>query len=321
MLIDEAFITIRGGHGGAGKVSFFPGFKTSPSGGDGGMGGNVYVKANAQMRSLERYSSQTKFEAERGQSGENFRRKGHDGADLVLQMPVGTLLRDVDSGEEFELKHDGETILLAKGGKGGHGNDFFKSSTNISPQQSQPGLRGDERKLKLIMRLIADVGFIGFPNAGKSSLLNELTAANVKTANYPFTTLTPNLGALGDIILADIPGLIEGASTGRGLGTKFLKHIEKVKVLLHCISSESEDVLKDYETIRDELGNFNAALLKKPEIVLITKSDLASPAEVKKKVTAMKNKNSTVFVVSIHDFDALEKLKQTTQAAAAGSLR
>lgn len=310
MLIDEAFITVRGGHGGPGKVSFFPGFKTSPSGGDGGEGGNVYVKANRQMRSLEKFTSQTKFKAENGQGGENFRRKGHNGQDLILQMPVGTLLRDVETGEEFELEKDGQLILLCKGGKGGHGNDYFKSSTNISPKQAQPGLDGTERRLKLLMRLIADVGFIGFPNAGKSSLLNELTSANVKTAAYPFTTLSPNLGVVDDIVLADIPGLIEGASEGKGLGIKFLKHIEKVQVLVHCISSESEDVVRDYEAVRKELEQFNPELLKKPEIVLITKSDLNDPKEIKKLVTKIKKKNKNAYSVSIHDYEALQDLRK-----------
>lgn len=310
MLIDEAFITVRGGHGGPGKVSFFPGYKTSPSGGDGGVGGDVYAKANAQMVSLDRYVGQSKFQGENGQGGENFRRRGHDGKDLYLQMPVGTLIRDIETGEEFELEKDEQTILLCKGGKGGHGNDFFKSSTNISPTQSQPGLKGTERRIKLIMRMIADVGFIGYPNAGKSSLLNELTAANVKTANYPFTTLSPNLGVMGNVVLADIPGLIEGASEGKGLGTKFLKHVEKVKILLHCITCESEDILKDYDTVRNEMVSFNPLLEKKPEIVLITKADLVPPAEIKKLVTKIKKKNKDAYSVSIHDLDAIKKLSK-----------
>lgn len=315
MLIDEAFIVIRGGHGGPGKVAFFPGMNTSPSGGNGGKGGDIYVKANAQMVSLERFVSQTKFEAESGQSGDNFRKLGHYGNDLTLQMPVGTLLIDKNTGQEFELLKDGQTILLAKGGKGGKGNDHFKSSTNISPTQAQPGLPGQERKLKLVMRMIADVGFIGFPNAGKSSLLNELTSAKVKTANYPFTTLSPNLGVLpGGIVLADIPGLIEGAAEGKGLGIKFLKHVEKVKLLIHCISCESTDIVKDYTAVRDELGKFNRNLLNKPEIVLISKSDLVEPQELKKLVTKVKKAlKKEVNAISIHDLDALTHLQKMIQ--------
>jgi GTP-binding protein len=310
MLVDEAFITVKGGHGGPGKASFFPGFRTSPDGGDGGFGGAVYARANPHMVTLERFTSQTKFAAENGQAGESFRRHGRNGRDLYLDLPVGTLLRDAHTKEEYELLKPGQEILLVKGGKGGKGNDFFKSSTNVSPRQFQPGLDGKMRQFKLIMRLIADFGFIGLPNAGKSSLLNELTAANVKTANYPFTTITPNLGSLYGTILADIPGLIEGAHEGKGLGSRFLKHIEKVKAVLHCVASDSEDMVKDYETIRHELAEFNPKLAEKPEIILITKLDLVTPAELKKLVTKMKKKNKDVYTVSIHDLDSIENLKK-----------
>jgi GTP-binding protein len=314
MLVDEAFITVKGGHGGPGKVSFFPGYRTSPDGGDGGFGGSVIAKANSHMVSLERFTSQTKFSAENGQAGESFRRQGRNGKDLYLEFPVGTLLRDAQTKEEYELLKPDQEIVLVKGGKGGKGNDFFKSSTNVSPRQSQSGLEGQMRQFKLIMRLIADFGFIGLPNAGKSSLLNELTAANVKTANYPFTTLTPNLGSLYGTILADIPGLIEGAHEGKGLGSRFLKHIEKVKAVIHCVASDSEDIIKDYETIRHELSEFNPALAKKPEIVLLTKHDLKTPAEIKKLITKMKKKNNDVYAVSIHDLDSLETLKKVIKS-------
>jgi GTP-binding protein len=314
MLVDEAFITVKGGHGGPGKVSFFPGYRTSPDGGDGGFGGSVIAKANSHMVSLERFTSQTKFSAENGQAGESFRRQGRNGKDLYLEFPVGTLLRDAQTKEEYELLKPDQEIVLVKGGKGGKGNDFFKSSTNVSPRQSQSGLEGQMRQFKLIMRLIADFGFIGLPNAGKSSLLNELTAANVKTANYPFTTLTPNLGSLYGTILADIPGLIEGAHEGKGLGSRFLKHIEKVKAVIHCVASDSEDIIKDYETIRHELSEFNPALAKKPEIVLLTKHDLKISAEIKKLITKMKKKNNDVYAVSIHDLDSLETLKKVIKS-------
>ena len=223
--------------------------------------------------------------------------------------------KDKYEKEEFELLKPGQEILLVKGGKGGKGNDFFKSSTNVSPRQSQPGLDGKMRQFKLIMRLIADYGFIGLPNAGKSSLLNELTAANVKTANYPFTTITPNLGSLYGTILADIPGLIEGAHQGKGLGSRFLKHIEKVKAVLHCVAADSEDIVKDYNTIRHELAEFNPELAEKPEMLLITKHDLITPSELKKIFTKMKKKNPNIQAVSIHDLESLETLKKTLLVA------
>lgn len=311
MVVDEAFITVCAGNGGPGKVSFFPGLKTGPDGGDGGRGGDLYARADRQLTSLASYTSRTKFKAEHGHPGQSFRRKGADGKPLYLPMPVGTLLRDVDTGEEFELEWDGQEILLCVGGKGGKGNNYFKSPTNRSPRQSQPGLPGRQRRLKLIMRYIADIGLIGLPNAGKSSLLNELTAAKAKTANYPFTTLEPNLGVIPETgsIVADIPGLIEGASSGRGLGSRFLKHVEKVKVLAHCISVESDNPARDYNTIRSELASFNQQLVKKPEVVILTKSDLAEPAAVKKAASQLKKLNPAVHIVSIYDLDAVQALQ------------
>ncbi|MCX7996576.1 MAG: GTPase ObgE [Patescibacteria group bacterium] len=310
MLIDEAFITVRAGNGGPGKVSFFP-MRGGPDGGDGGRGGDLFVRANRQYTSLEAYTRKTKYVAEHGAPGASNRRKGRDGEPLYLSMPVGTLLRDIESGEEFELLRDGQEIKLCEGGKGGKGNDFFKSSTNQAPCQAQPGLRGQERRLKLIMRYIADIGLIGLPNAGKSSLLNKLTSARAKTANYPFTTLEPNLGVIAETgnVVADIPGLIEGASTGKGLGSRFLKHVEKVKVLVHCISAESTDPVTDYNTIRAEMENYNGELTRKPEVILVTKTDLTDAATLKKICTKMKKKNPAVHTVSIYDYDAIQALK------------
>lgn len=311
MLIDEAFITVKAGNGGPGKVSFFPGGKkTGPDGGDGGNGGNVFVRANRQIVSLEKFTSQTKFKAMHGDPGDSFRKKGATGEDLYLDMPVGTLLRDAATGETLELERDGQAILVCRGGKGGLGNDQFKSSTNTSPRYAQPGTKGQDRQFKLVMRYIADYGLIGLPNAGKSSLLNELTSANVKTANYPFTTLEPNLGVVNGRVIADIPGLIEGASQGKGLGTRFLKHVEKVSLFIHCVASDSADPLQDYDTVRNELSQFNESLLTKPEMILVTKSDLRTPEELRSLVNTMKQRNPDVMAISIHDFDALEQFKK-----------
>lgn len=300
MLVDEAEVIIRGGHGGAGRVSFRGKKGGGPDGGNGGRGGDVFVKATTDIYALSRFLSKEIYEAENGTMGGTEIRSGANGKDLILEMPVGTILSD-DEGNEIELIKEGKELLLAKGGLGGRGNESFKSPGNTTPKYAQKGLRGQEIKFKLKLKLIADFGLIGLPNSGKSSLLNELTNANAKIGAYPFTTLEPNLGVLNNKVLADIPGLIEGASEGKGLGHKFLKHIEKVTLLLHCISSESEDPLKDYKIIREELKKYNPGLLDKKEIILLTKSDLQ---ETKiKKIDGKK-----VIPISIHDWDSIQAL-------------
>lgn len=311
MLIDESTISVKGGKGGAGKVSFFPGGKqTGPDGGNGGNGGRVLARGNKHLVSLNKYLTVRKFKAENGQLGGTFHRQGRNGDDLYLDFPIGTLLTDVHSGEQIELMKHGQEFLLCRGGKGGKGNDAFKSSTNTTPLYAQPGLAGQEKQFKVVMRLIADFGLIGLPNAGKSSLLNELTSANVKTANYPFTTLEPNLGVVNESVIADIPGLIEGASTGKGLGVRFLKHVEKVQLLIHCVPSDSENAVQVYETIRNEMGQYNPELLNKPEIILITKSDLVDSKTITSLKKKLSKKNKEIYVVSIHDWDAIQELKK-----------
>lgn len=310
MLIDEAEVTLKGGHGGAGKVSFYPGLKSGPDGGNGGKGGDLYIKAVSDLTALERYSKDKLLQAENGEAGRSNKQYGKDGKDLEINMPVGTTLIDKISGQGLELNKVDERILIAKGGLGGRGNFEFRSSRNTTPRYAQPGLPGEEKHFQVILRFLADYGLIGLPNAGKSSLLNELTTANVKTAEYPFTTLEPNLGVFKGKIIADIPGLIEGAAEGKGLGIKFLKHIEKVNLLLHCISSESGNVKSDYEVVREELEKFNSELLQKPEIILLTKTDLTEKSESEKKLKELKKINSKIYPVSIHDWDSLEKIKK-----------
>jgi GTP-binding protein len=296
MLIDRAEITIRGGNGGAG-VSKKP---KGPDGGNGGNGGDTYVKASSNINLLNQFSEKDVFTAGSGAVGARNNKTGKDGHDLDILLPIGTSIYDKKTGELiYEISKIDERFLICRGGKGGYGGEV-----------AQLGERGEEKKVNLSLRLIAEYGLIGLPNAGKSSLLNELTNAEAKTANYPFTTLEPNLGVLDSKCIADIPGLIEGASMGRGLGVAFLKHIEKVSILLHCISCETKDPTKDYEIIRKELSDFKKELLDKPEIIILTKSDTVDPTRLKELTDELKKIGKKVFAVSIHDFQSLEKLKK-----------
>lgn len=309
MLIDEVEITIKAGHGGAGKVAFYPAAKGGPCGGNGGRGGDVYIKATSDLTALNQFSRIKVLGGENGRPGESNRKSGSNGQDLTLIMPVGSELVEKVSGEVTVLTEPNQIVLVAKGGLGGRGNFEFKSPRNTTPKFAQPGLPGEAKYFKVFLKLIADFGLIGLPSSGKSSILNELTLANVKTAEYPFTTLEPNLGMLEGKVIADIPGLIEGASSGKGLGIKFLKHIEKVKVLLHCITVDSENPLSDYQVIWDEMKKYNPDLAKKDEIVLLTKTDLVSKDELKKKITELKKLKRNIIPVSIYDFESIEKLK------------
>lgn len=311
MLIDEVEIILRAGHGGPGRVSFNPGKKGGPNGGNGGKGGDIYISVTSDLRALNQFSKTKTKEAENGEMGGIFQQSGKDGKDLGIVMPLGTELIDLQTGEIFELDNLGKRILICKGGLGGRGNFEFKSSRKTTPMYAQKGLPGEERNLKVDLKFIADFGLIGLPNAGKSSLLNELTNANVKTADYPFTTLEANLGMYSGRVIADIPGLIEGASVGRGLGIKFLKHIERVKLLLHCVPADSEDIDKDYETVRKELEKYNKELLSKEEIIILTKSDLIETDEIKQKIHKLKKFKKKIIPVSIHDWDSLKELEKS----------
>lgn len=313
MLIDEVEITLKAGHGGAGKASFYPGFKSGPDGGNGGRGGDIYIRVTSDLTVLNRFSREKLVAAENGEMGGSNRKSGSDGKDVEIEMPVGTQLVDKATNEKLELNTVGERFLICKGGLGGRGNFELRSSRNTTPKVAQKGLPGEERELEVYLKLIADFGLVGLPNAGKSSLLNELTAANVKVANYPFTTLEPNLGVVDEKIIADIPGLIEGAAEGRGLGIRFLKHIEKVGLLLHTVSAESVEPVKDYLTVRDELGKYNPELLKKEEIILLTKSDLVDKKQLEVKLKALKKFKKQIVPVSIYDLDSIMNLKKLLQ--------
>lgn len=290
MLTDDVTIRIKTGNGGKGAVGFSKTKMTlGPTGARGGNGGSAYIEAVSDFGALRQFRTTKVFAAENGQDGRSMYRDGRDGKDLVLRVPRGTVVHNLVTGAEHELTTEGERILVAKGGKGGKGNFHYKSSRNTSPTKFQPGLPGEEYSLHLTLKLIADIGFVGLPNVGKSSFLNEVTNAQSRVANYAFTTLEPHLGVYEGLVLADIPGLIEGASSGKGLGVKFLRHIERTRILFHFIDVNTEDAVRDYEIIHKELGAYNPALLEKPEYLLITKIDTVEKkrvVEVKKRLQA-----------------------------------
>ncbi len=280
--VDEATIYAQAGKGGDGVVRWArtkEKAKGGPSGGDGGKGGNVLFNGVRDLAALARYRYEKKFQAENGGAGEAQLKHGKNGDDLILNVPVGTTLRVHETGEEYEITHENEHILVFKGGYGGFGNDHFKSSTNQNPFEQTPGKAGQGGDISLTLKLIAEVGLIGLPNAGKSSLLNALTNAKSKVGVYPFTTLEPSLGDFYGRVIADIPGLIEGASAGKGLGTKFLKHIERTGILLHLVSAEREDPVAAYREVHYELESFGRGLLEKREYIVLSKTDLLTPQE------------------------------------------
>ena len=307
MLIDEVHIIIKGGDGGDGIVHFYNDAfrpKGGPDGGTGGDGGSVYFEGVSDISKLNQFRHAKVYAAEPGQPGDRNNRTGKGGDDLIIQVPVGTVAL-YDNGTSVEITEVGQKVLMARGGSGGRGNYMFRSATNQTPQERELGYKCSPKKLFLQLKLIAQIGLIGLPNAGKTSLLNEITSANAKVANYAFTTLEPNLGVTkGGLIIADIPGLIEGAADGKGLGVKFLKHIERTSLLIHCVSAESTDPLKDYQTIRQELTNYSSALAKKPEIIVLTKSDTLDQKEIK----PLKKKIGADVVTSIIDTDSIKQL-------------
>jgi GTP-binding protein len=311
MLIDDVNVRISAGHGGKGAVAFNKTLMNlGPAGGAGGKGGSAYAEGVSDLSALGQFRFKKEFAAEDGRDGRDQFRDGHDGKDLILKVPVGTIAHNLTTGTDVEIERVGERLLIAKGGNGGKGNYLFRSSRNTSPKQSQPGLPGESFAFRLELKFIADVGFVGLPNVGQSSLLNELTNAKSKVANYAFTTLEPNLGTYYELILADIPGLIEGSSTGKGLGTKFLRHIERTRTLFHFISAESPTPVEDYKTIRAELGAYSKALLKKPEHLFLTKSDVVDEKTLKAMLTKLKKIDPKVVAISIIDDESIKKVQK-----------
>ena len=305
MFIDEIKFYAKAGHGGDGVVrwrreKFID--KGGPNGGDGGRGGDVYALAVSDIHLLSRYQHKKIFEAENGSDGEGGSKHGKSGKDLVIDLPIGSIITNIESGAFVSLDKIGQKELLLKGGDGGYGNEKFKSSINTTPEKATKGKSGEEGNFKIELELFADVGLVGMPNAGKSSLLNAVTNASAKVGSYEFTTLDPNLGDLHGYILADIPGLIEGASEGKGLGTKFLKHIKRTRMLAHLVSFENEDMMKSYKKIRKELETYDQSLLDKKEVIILTKTDVI---EDEKKIEKIKKEfeklKRPVFTLSLYD--------------------
>ena len=316
--LDQVKIFVKAGDGGSGSPSFrrekFIEFG-GPDGGDGGKGGSVILKSERNLNTLIDYRYQQHFKAERGGDGSGKNKTGKGGKNLVLKVPIGTQVFEEDNKTViFDFKKENEEFVIANGGKGGFGNTRFKSSTNRAPKKFTKGVKGEEYWIWLQLKTIADIGIIGLPNAGKSSLLASLTSANPKIANYKFTTLNPNLGVAmyddKEITLADIPGLIEGAHTGTGLGIKFLKHIERCKTLLHLIDITEEDLVKSYKQVRNELKKYSKDLLKKEELVVFNKVDLIAKYQINKKISIFKKKvDKNVLSMSTIDKKTVSNIK------------
>lgn len=311
--VDEITIKARAGRGGDGVVRWLhlKGKEFSgPAGGNGGDGGDVYIRGVRDINLLLRYRGAKEFQAGDGEPGENQNRMGKSGEDLTIDLPVGSIARNETTSEVFELTDEGQQLLILKGGRGGAGNAVFKSSVNRAPEQSTPGQRGEEAMLHIELRLIADAGLIGLPNAGKTSLLNALTKAEGRVGAYAFTTLDPNLGALWGFVIADIPGLIEGASAGKGLGFRFLRHIARTKLLVHCVSLESDDPLRDYETVRREIESFEDGVLShKKEMLTLTKSDTRDTAATEEVAQQFRARGLEPRIVSVLDDEQVKQLR------------
>jgi GTP-binding protein len=288
MFIDRAVITVEAGTGGSGATSFRREYRTpmgGPDGGDGGRGGDVILRGDSNLSTLLDYTYRDRWIAERGEHGMGSNKTGRSGANVVLPVPPGTVIRDVATSEVLgEILASGDELIVARGGRGGRGNAFFATATHQAPREWQPGEEGERRRIELELKLIADVGLVGQPNAGKSTLLSVISAAHPKIGDYPFTTLSPNLGVvqLSDhrtFVVADIPGIIEGAHEGKGLGLQFLRHIERTRVLAFLIPVDSLDLQTEYEQLRSEISAYSAELAEKPHCVVFTKVDLLGELE------------------------------------------
>jgi GTP-binding protein len=325
MFVDEAKIRVKAGDGGNGclafrREKFVP--RGGPSGGDGGHGGDVVMESSERHNTLVHFRFNPEYKAERGRHGEGSNKTGRDGESIVLKVPVGTIVYDELSAE---LVHDfsfpNESVVVARGGRGGRGNARFATSTHQAPREHEEGRPGEERDLRLELKLLADVGLVGFPNAGKSTLIARISAARPKIADYPFTTLQPNLGVVvageptddTSFVVADIPGLIEGASEGAGLGTQFLKHVERTRVLAHLVdvsdASGRPDPVTDYEIVTGELANFGGGLDAKPTIVVASKMDIVNKEKLAKLKRYCKRKKLELFAISAVTGEGVDELK------------
>jgi GTP-binding protein len=321
--IDEAKILVRSGKGGNGCVSFrrekyIP--KGGPDGGDGGKGGDVYLRASSKLLTLYDFRHKRVHEAQNGQPGMGKQRYGRSGDDLIIDVPVGTLVYEIlEEGREkllVDLVQDGQMFLVAKGGRGGKGNVHFKSSTMRTPRFAQPGEEGEEKTIRLELKIIADVGLVGLPNAGKSTFISRISAARPKIASYPFTTLTPNLGVVEDdfgrrMVVADIPGLIEGAHKGHGLGDRFLKHVERTRFLVHILSVEDvslDNIFSGFELINNELGKSSPVLAQKEQILVLNKIDLLKDEDLSKIQESLSSYKQKVFLISALTGKGVEQL-------------
>jgi GTP-binding protein len=322
--IDEIKIYAEAGKGGDGVVrwrqeKFVP--KGGPAGGDAGRGGDFYIRAVRDVHILSKYKAKKHFYAEKGEDGGNKSLHGKNGEDFYLDLPIGSKIKNIDTGEEWQLVDEGQTIMLLKGGYGGFGNEHFKSSVNTTPMERRLGQEGENGNFEIELEIFADIGLIGLPNAGKSSLLNSLTNASAKVGDYAFTTLDPNLGDFYGYTIADIPGLIEGANAGKGLGVKFLRHIKRTKMLAHLVSFEnlkdgSTGMMKVYKEIRKELAKYDKnlklgedGLASKEEIIILTKTDvIEDPKIIAKKIKDFEKLDKKVFVLSLFDDKSIKNL-------------
>ena len=314
--VDHVVICVRAGKGGDGVVRWRHTKEKArggpAAGGDGGKGGDVVLVGVRDLSALARYRYEKRFHAEDGEAGKSELKHGKNGATLPLNVPVGTIARVVETNDEYEIIKEDKCVVLFRGGKGGLGNARFKSSTNQNPFQQTSGKAGKGGDIELTLKIIADAGLIGLPNAGKSSLINTLTRSKSKVGPYPFTTLEPHLGEFYGRVLADIPGLIDGASSGRGLGTKFLKHVERTGILLHLVSADQDDPIATYREVRREIEAFGYGLAKKREIIILSKIDLISPGECETKMQLISRETSReVLAVTVKTPVTLKKFSDT----------
>lgn len=325
MFIDEATIRVKAGDGGNGclafrREKFVP--RGGPSGGDGGKGGDVIMESSERHNTLVHFRFNPEYKAERGRHGEGSNRTGREGVDVTLKVPVGTIVYDADTGEKVhDFSHADERIVIAQGGRGGRGNARFATSTHQAPREHEDGRPGEERTFRLELKLLADIGLVGYPNVGKSTLISRISAARPKIADYPFTTLQPNLGVVAvgkppeekSFVVADIPGLIEGAHSGAGLGTQFLRHIERTRLLVHLVdvsdASARPDPAKDVEVISGELGSFGAGLEQKPVIIVASKIDVANKEKLAKLKRYCKKEGLELFPISAVTGKGIDELK------------